>query len=54
MKFLLFINGDKTNIRNENWIEKRELNAINVTVNVTVNNTLKLDICSKKAPQGRI
>jgi hypothetical protein len=30
-KFLVFINCDKTNIRNENWIEKRELNAINVT-----------------------
>jgi hypothetical protein len=32
-RFLVFINCDKTNIKNETSIEKRELNAINVRTN---------------------
>jgi hypothetical protein len=38
----MFINSDKTNIRNENWT---------LTPEVTVNNKLKFGICFKKAVQ---
>jgi hypothetical protein len=44
-RFLVFINCDKTNIRNENWIEKLLMSE------VTVNNKLKLGICFEMAAQ---
>jgi hypothetical protein len=45
-RFLVFINCNKTNIRNENWIENA--NKTPLMSEVRVNNKLKLGICFKE------
>jgi hypothetical protein len=48
-RFLVFTSRDKTNIRNENWIENA--NKTPLMSEVRVNNKLKLGICFKEVAQ---